>query len=139
MKDQNQNYIKQHTLFPIEFRENKEKRAEVICIISDLPANLRTVLFSYEYGNLSMQDIASIMRKPLWFVAYHLENARENVMRILAMRNTNGYNEKQVEMSFDWYADQMITDEQVERVLKPVVKIIKEKELGKSRLKLFSN
>ena len=117
---------------PIEYITDSKKRTEVLQIVSELPINQRLALLIYFYGGLSISEIALSMKMPAWVTTIYLNRACKNVLRELDMTDMSiTPSDESTDISilknvFDWYAEKYIADEQVRRVLEPVLKMIEE-------------
>ena len=126
------------TFLPTEYTTDPEKREEVLHIVSELPVNQRLALVAYFYGGLSVQETATAMNAPLWITAKYLDTACAKVLRGLGMENlkntTTGKtnNVSVLKQIFDWHEAETITDEMTQRVLEPVLKMIREGKFVRS-------
>jgi len=141
MRNGNGKIKKDDLLAAIEYPQDPAKRAEVIRIISKLPVNQRIALLSYYYGGLNEQEVAASMQVPRRVAENYLEHARQKVLKELGMNNENtliapgGLPDVPVlKQIFDRYVEDTISDEQLRRVLEPVLRMIDEGEFDRPRL-----
>jgi len=120
-----------------KYIRNPEKRAAILQTISKLPVNQSIALISYYYGGLSIQEITVVMRAPDWVAAQCLERAKENVLKELGMIDVvhdmpdEPPTHSVLKQIFDRIAEDMITDEQVQRILEPIRRMIEAGEFDK--------
>ena len=122
----------------IAYADDQSSRAEILQIICAMPLKERTVLLLHYYGGLHMKQVAIAMGLPVWAATYHLENARGHVFKELGMNSVHieylpdePAGPPVLKQIFDKYAEETHTDEQVQRVLAPVLKMIAEGEFDK--------
>ena len=132
------------SFLPIEYATDPEKRQAVLEIVSELPLNQRLALLAHFYGGLSVIEIATAMKAPVWAADKYLVNACERVVKKLGIADMimNAPNEHVnapvLKKIFDQYEAEMITDEQKQRVLAPVLKMIREDKFERSRWQRYS-
>ena len=129
---------------PIEYATDPEKRKEILHIVSKLSANQRLALVAHFYGSLSVQETATAMNVPVWVTAKYLDDACAKVIRELGMENVkmtatdNTANASVLKEIFEWYEAEIVTDEMTERVLDPVLQMIREKKFTRPRWHRYS-
>jgi DNA-directed RNA polymerase specialized sigma subunit, sigma24 homolog len=122
----------------IECANDPGSRAKVLQIISEIPVNERMVLLLYHYGGMGIREVAMAMGLPVWTATHHLERARGHVLKELGMNSTDTYRVPEnpngppvLKQIFDKCAEESHTDEQVKRVLEPVLRMIAEGEFDR--------
>ena len=117
----------------IEYINDPNTRAEILRTICVLPDNLRVVLLLHYYGGLRIQEIASAMNVPIGVVNNQLEGARRRVFKEFGMTGINKYTVSDkpkkspvLKEIFDKYAEETSSDEQIQRILEPVLRMIAE-------------
>ena len=117
----------------IEYSDNPNIRADMLRFISELSVNQRMALLSYYYGGFTIQEVAIAMKVPVSTATNHLESARDNVIKAFSAKSATAYippdvpQKSQVLMDIlDGLCAESVTDEQVQRVLEPVLKMIRE-------------
>jgi len=139
LRKENRGVIMQDDPFnAIEYVNDPNTRAEILRTICVLPDNLRVILLLYYYGGLRIQEIAAAMNVPVGVVNDQLESARRRVFKELGMKGTYKYTvpdkpKKSLVLKeiFDKYAEETSSDEQIQRVLEPVLRMIAEGKFDK--------
>ena len=108
------------------------KRLDILKVISDLPPSQCMTLLSHFYGGLSVEEIATVMKIPAELTGDYLEIACDRVLRELEVADIdmNISDEASIKIMlkeiFDWYETEVITDERIQRVLEPILQMIKD-------------
>ena len=130
--------LKEELFSAIAYVESHKTRTEVLRIISDLPENLRTALLLYYYGGLCVQEVAAAMGIKRKMAVEYLDLASESVLHELEIINAsalsesdNLYRSSMLKDIFDQYAQENITDEQIMRILEPVIQMIRDGRFAK--------
>ncbi|MCL2889038.1 MAG: sigma-70 region 4 domain-containing protein [Eggerthellaceae bacterium] len=128
----------------IEHPNDFAKRTEVIRVVNKLPGDQKIALLSYYYGGLSIREVATSMQIPRAAALNHLENAKENVLRELGLNGTTSMmapgeqiKTPVLKQIFDKYAEESITEDQLRRVLEPVLRMINEGRFNRPRYQRF--
>ena len=127
------------TFLPTEYATDPKKRDEVLHIISKLPENQRLALVAHFYGGLSVPETAMTMKISTQATAGYLNSACESVLKELGMADMcmtasgEPADASVLKEIFNWYETETITDERIQRVLEPVLKMIREKKFERSR------
>ena len=139
MKDSNKTTMRDDPFNAIEYVNDPESRAKILKIISELPLKRRMVLLLFYYGGLGIQEVASAMNSPTWVVTGQLERARGHVLKELGMKSKESNpmpdtprGSPVLKEILDRCAEDTATDEQVLRVLAPVIRMIEEGKFDKS-------
>ena len=135
----------QNNPFSADYVTDPGKLMEVLHIISSVPTKQQHTLLLYYYSGFCIQDIATAIEAPVWVTVMYLESARNRVLKELGMKNENMHFEPEeppkvpvLKEIFDRYAEETITDEQLQRVLAPVLKMIQDQKFKKSRWRRYS-
>jgi len=107
--------------------------------IGKLPAKQRAALLAHEYAGLSIEETALITGSPRWAVSHHIQRAKAIVIKYLQEQDPNLHSdmsEASIQSILDQYADESITDEQMQRVFGPVSLMLEEEESKKKTRKL---
>jgi len=107
--------------------------------IGKLPAKQRAALLAHEYAGLSIEETALITGSPRWAVAHHIQRAKTNVVKFLQEQDPDKHSdltEDALQSILDQYADESITDEQMQRVFGPVSLMLEEEESKKKTRKM---
>ena len=136
--------MQHETVLPKEYATDPQKRTEVLHIVSNLPINQRLALVAHFYGGLSVQETATAMKSPVWVTTGYLDNACENVLKELGMSdmsmNTSGESSSVSMLTdiFNWYEAEFVTDDRTQKVLEPILKMIREKKFDRPRWHRYS-
>ena len=121
--------------FDIKYAIGKKTRDMVLDAVGRLPLNERIALLAYVEGGLCVSEIAQTMNVPVFIASMYLKSAQEFVMKELKETDADTqFSETDevvvtpvLKVVFDCYKEDTITDEQVQRVLEPVLKMIRER------------
>jgi len=107
--------------------------------IGKLPAKQRAALLAHGYAGLSLEEAALITGSPRWAVSHHIKRAITNVVKYLQEQDPelhSNTSEATIKTILDQYAEESITDEQMQRVFGPVSLMLEEEESRKKTRKL---
>ncbi|MCL1830679.1 MAG: ECF-type sigma factor [Oscillospiraceae bacterium] len=103
-------------------------RIDVLSVIRRLPLRERVMLLSHYFGGLSLDEAAKAMRISIRVATKLLQKARENMMNELKNEDMSfhvalesSFTMPMLKEIFDNYADEMITEEQIKRVVDPII------------------
>ena len=112
----------------IESESLRRNRAKICEIISDLPPALRTVLMIHEFGGLNINEVAGIMKVSSKTVESDLSTAWGIIGSKLSIDSglvdeTKISNDEKtaIKKAFDTHINESTSDEQIDRILKPVL------------------
>ena len=115
--------------------QNLRTRTRVMRVIDRLPEQQRTSMLLRYYCGLTLRQTAEEMQMPEWTVANCLRLATEEVLHEMgivhmdAMNTTDIYDDQfglLIRQALHRHAQESISDEQIERVLAPIKKMIRE-------------
>ena len=107
--------------------------------IGKLPAKQRAALLAHEYAGLSIEETSLITGSPRWAITHHIQRAKTNVVKYLQEQDPETHSmltEESLQSIFDQYAEESITDEQMQRVFSPVSLMLEEEESKKKTRKM---
>ena len=116
----------------LRYANDPNKRVDVLKVISDLPPSQCMLLLSHFYGGLSVEEIATVMKIPAELTGDYLEIACDRVLHELEVANidVNISDEASIKNAlrdiFNWYETEIITDERIQRILEPILKMIRD-------------
>ena len=135
----------QNTTFSIEGVENANHRARAVRVISELPQYQQTVFLMCDYGLLSIEETAASMKISSRMAASYLRSARARVQReiegkdeITSYNANETYNESAFKPALEAYAQETITDEEIDNALDPILKEIDEGRFDKPKRSRYS-
>ena len=117
---------------------------KVLHAINELAVNQRMALLAHSYGEMNIYEVATAMKVPAWIASLYLKSAQEIVMKTLEKTGMETAElpappkKNVLKRVFDRYTEDTITDEQVERVLAPVLMLIKDHGFERPRWHRFS-
>ena len=127
------------SLIQLECLKLEKNQQALYKAIGKLPAKQRAALLAHEYAGLSVEETALITGSPRWAVAHHIQRAKVNVIKHLQEQDPSVHSdlsEASIQTILDQYADESITDEQMQRVFGPVSLMLEEEESKKKTRKL---
>jgi len=118
----------------------RKSRAEICKAIAKLPIEQRTALMIHEFGGLSNNEVAKSMDMSPIRVIQTLNAAWRNVGKELGVETELAddglfsYKDRiALKKIFDSHAEETITDEQVERMINPILQRIREGEFNQPK------
>ena len=128
----------------IDYTDDPEVRANILRIISELSMNQRMALLSYYYGGFTIQEVAIAMKVSSSMATDCLEHARANVLKEFGTMSTQTHLVPDIPQRSQVLVDilnelsvEKATDEQVQRVLEPVLTMIREGKFDKPKRSRF--
>ena len=122
-----------------EFFKIKNNHRALFKAIGKLPAKQRAALLAHEYAGLNIEETSLITGSPRWAITHHIQRAKTNVVKYMQNQDPELHGEmteETLQAIFDQYAEESITDEQMERVFGPVSLMLEEEESKKKTRKL---
>ena len=127
------------SLIHMECLRLEKNHRELFKAIGKLPAKQRAALLAHEYAGLSIEETALITGSPRWAVTHHIQRAKANVVKYLQEQDpsiNSDMSEASIQAVLDQYAEESITDEQMQRVFGPVSLMLEEEESKKKTRKM---
>jgi len=127
------------SLYQIEAFKLEKNQRVLYKAIGKLPAKQRAALLAHEYAGLSIEETALITGSPRWAVNHHIQRAKANVLKFLQEQDPDLHselNEASIQTILDQYAEESITDEQMQRVFGPVSLMLEEEASKKKTRKM---
>ena len=127
------------------YATDKKKRLELLNIVSELPVNQCMTLLAHFYGGLSVEEIATVMKISAELTDDYLEIACDKVLQeiedaVIDVNISDDASKKNALRDiFDWYETEIITDERIQRVLEPILQMIRDGKFDKGFKKKSAN
>ena len=119
------------------YANDPNKRTDVLNVVGNLSPSQCVALLAHFYGRLSVDEIASVMKIPSELTDEYLNSACDKVLHELNVLDIGISDESSkktaIKEIFDWYEEEMITEERIQRVLKPILQMIKEGKFDQPR------
>ena len=117
--------------------DDPKRRIDVLNIVSELPANQCVALLAHFYGGLSVEEIATVMKSSIELTDNYLESACDKILHELEVADMSvkisDEASKKIVLKeiFEWYETEIIIDEQIQRVLEPILQMIRDGKFDK--------
>ena len=121
------------------YSNDPNKRTDVLNVVGNLPPGQCMTLLAYFYGGLSIEEIATVMKIPAGLTDEYLKSACDKVLQEFIVADLyvdiSDDSSKNAALNeiFNWYETEMITDERIQRVLEPILQMIKEGKFDQPR------